>query len=255
MSQKSFLYFAVFCLSITVIYFSETKRYNDRYGYADAPQEAIEAENPISIANDAWRLFVGSRGYVDEKQALELAQKSIELVVEQGSKELLSTLENNLSVIYSCSINPEVRDVKSGEKVPKNYSDERTKDNLIWSIFLRQINLNEDISKNFYDTLTLENPFHPVAKYMEYMNGKLPESTEEAYEVLTASAKNGDADAAMRIGFKYECGFEQIDIDSAIQWYSEARSTYLAEKKFSEAISSLERINRLKMIKKAKKII
>ncbi len=255
MSKKSFLYFAVFCLSISVIYFSESKRYNERYGYADELQEQTEEENPILIANDAWSLFAGSHGYVDEKQALELAQKSIQLVGEQGNKRLLSVLENNLLVIYSCSFNPEVRNIQAGKKVPNNYSEARTKDNLSWSIFLRQINSIDDISKEFHDALILENPLHPVAKYMEYLDGKLPESSEEAYELLAASAKNGDADAAMRIGFKYECGFEFIDADAAIQWYSDARAIYLSEKKFSQAISSLERINRLKMLKQPQKLV
>lgn len=145
--------------------------------------------------------------------------------------------------------------IDSRGKAPSNFADARTKDNLIWSIFLRQINSNEDISKEFHDALILENPMHPVAKYMEYLDGKLPESPEQAYELLAASAKNGDADAAMRIGFKYECGFEYIDADAAIQWYSDARAIYLSEKKFSQAISSLERINRLKILKQPQKLV
>jgi hypothetical protein len=253
MSKKSFLYFVVFCLSIFVIYFSESKRHNERYGFDNGAEEFIEAENPISIANDGWRLFVGSRGFVDEKQALDLTKQAIQLLVEQGSTELLSALENNLSVIYSCSLNPEVRDIKLGKEAPKNYLDERTKSNLIWSIFLRKFPVKENISKDFHDALILENPQHPVARYMEYLDGNLPESTEEAYEVLEAAVKNGDADAAMQIGFKYECGFESTNIQLAIQWYSDARSLYLTEKKFSEAISSLERINRLKLITQTKK--
>ncbi len=253
MSKKSILYLAAFCLSVFMLYFSEAKRHNERNGLEAESQESIEAESPISLANEGWSLFVGSLGYVDEKQALELTQRALQLLDNKDSTDLFSAIENNLSVIYSCSINPEVRNIEFGKKALSNYFDDKSKSNLIWSIFLRKISSKENISKEFHDALILESPQHPVARYMEYLDGNLPESTVDAYDVLQASAKNGDADAAMQIGFKYECGFESTDIELAIQWYSDARRLYLMEKKFSEAISSLARMNRLKLIAHTKK--
>lgn len=257
MSKKTFFYIAIFCLSIFVIYTIEIKPYIYTNEHTE-PFNDANSEDPILIANNAWRHFVGDSDAVNEKLALEETLRAIKLIGENGNKELIDILNNNISVFYSCSIDSEVRNIRNGDNLRDQYLSERSKENLIWSIFLRRIKLEENIDDVAHDVLALIElyfPSHPVKKYMGYLGGKLPKSPEIAYKVLKSSALRGDPDAAMHIGYKYECGFETIDIDEAMKWYEIARKIYEKDENFDKAISSFERINRLMIIKEQNGLI
>ena len=223
------------------------------------PNEALGKVKPrktdgeIAIANDAWFLFVGRKGYVNEKLALEKTLMAIELLKNSGDEVVLSVVVNNLSVIYGCSINENVRDLEKKLDLHRDYSDERSQDNLIWSVFLKKTEFSNDISQEFYRMLATDFPSHPVKKYMDYLGKVLPQDTNAAYELLKIRANSGDADAAMRYGYRYECDFAEVDVDEAIQWYSKANKLYEKNKLNSKEInSSGERLKRLQLIKNGK---
>jgi hypothetical protein len=210
-------------------------------------------DDAISIANDAWQHFVGRKGYVNEQLALEKTLQAIELLKNHDNEIVLSVVVNNLSVIYGCSINTSVRSLDKKLDLNRDYGDERSQDNLIWSIFLRKMEFNKDISQEFSKMLLDEFPSHPVKKYMDDLGKKLPQDTNAAYEVLKARANLGDADAAMRYGYRYECDFPEVDIDEAIKWFKLANNLYSKNKlNVKEINSSKERLQRLELIKNKK---
>ena len=49
-----------------------------------------KTDDAIAIANDAWNLFVGRKGYVNEKLALEKTLIAIELLKNSGDEVVLS---------------------------------------------------------------------------------------------------------------------------------------------------------------------
>jgi hypothetical protein len=222
---------------------------NEAYGKV----KPRKTDDPIAIANDAWNLFVGRKGYVNEKLALEKTLIAIELLKNSGDEVVLSVVVNNLSVIYGCSINENVRNLEKKLDLKRDYSDERSQENLIWSVFLKKTEFNTDISKEFHRMLETDFPSHPVKMYMDYLGKVLPQDTNAAYELLKIRANSGDADAAMRYGYRYECDFAEVDVDEAIQWYKKANKLYEKNKLNSKEInSSRERLKRLQSIKNGK---
>ena len=222
---------------------------NEAYGKSK-PRKKDDA---IAIANDAWHLFVGKKGYVNEKLALEKTLTAIEMLKNNSDEIVLSVVVNNLSVIYGCSIDESVRNLEKKLDLNRDYSDERSQDNLIWSVFLKKTEFNKDISQEFYRTLEADFPSHPVKRYMDDLGKVLPQDTNAAYEVLKIKANLGDADAAMRYGYRYECDFAEINVDEAIQWFKMANKFYDKNKlNVKEFNSSKERLQRLQLIKNGK---
>ena len=212
-----------------------------------------QIDDAIAIANDGWHHFVGKKGYVNEQLALEKTLTAIELLKNKDEEVVLSVVVNNLSVIYGCSINDNVRSLEKKLDLNRDYSDERSQENLIWNVFLKKIEFKKDISQEFLKMLEDDFPLHPVKTYMDYLGKVLPKDTNAAYEVLKTKANLGDADAAMRYGYRYECDFAEVDVDEAIQWFKLANNLYGKNKlKIKEFNSSKERLQRLQLIKNRK---
>ena len=220
---------------------------------ADGKSKSKKIDNAIAIANDGWHHFVGKKGYVNEQLALEKTLTAIELLKNKDEEVVLSVVVNNLSVIYGCSINSKVRSLEKKLELNRDYSDERSQENLIWNVFLKKIEFKKDISQEFLRMLEDDFPLHPVKTYMDYLDKVLPKDTNAAYEVLKTKANLGDADAAMRYGYRYECDFAEFDVDEAIQWFKMANNLYGKNKlKIKEFNSSKERLQRLQLIKNRK---
>ena len=212
-----------------------------------------ESINPSSLISAGWRHFIGANGIVDEKKAFDLTLGGIQLLRKETQKRAISHGKNNLSVFYLCAQNPLVRNVTMGEQFNQDLNDSNSIDNLIWAVFVQRREVKD--FPLFYDLLKNEFPAHPVKKYIDSLNGRLPESTEQAYAVLEKFANSGDSSAAMRIGYRYECYYSNADILVAIGWYRRAKQLYEeANIKTPErtVMSINDRIQRLILISEGK---
>ena len=183
-----------------------------------------ESIDPASLISDGWRHFIGANGIVDEKKAFDLTLGGIQLSNQETQKRAISVGKNNLAVYYLCAQNPLVRDVAKGEEFNQDFKDSMSIDNLVWAVFVQRRGVKDFAL--FYQFLKNEVPAHPVNKYVDSLNGKLPESVDQAYAVLEKFATNGDPAAAMRIGYRYECYYPNPDINLAIAWYKKAKELY-----------------------------
>lgn len=223
----------------------------------DQPQQENnkpKAINPSVFISDGWKYFIGENNYVDEKKAYDYTLAAINLLDDSSSnKRILSIAKNNLLVIYSCSLNKSVRNILQADNYPQDYIDSNSIDNLIWAVFLQRKTIASDKIAQFYKIVREEHSTHMVNKYWEQLKGIAPNTIESAYVFLKQQAENGDAEASMRYGYAFECGFETTNLDEAIKWFSKARELYAKDPTAINRLKSIEdRIKRLELIKQNK---
>ena len=207
--------------------------------------------NASLLVNDAWGFFSGKNGIVDEKKAFDYNQIAIKTLVDEKDKEALSVAKNNLSVLYLCAIDPSVRDTKIGFSYNQDLNDPYSIDNIIWNAFTYLRPINDP--KKFYEIIRRDFPNHPVNNYIDKLNGIAPLNQEAAYKFLTEMAEAGDPYAALRVGYRYECYFDKIDINEAIRWYSLSKELHTKNGSNERTLQSVEvRINRLILIRDGK---
>ena len=209
----------------------------------------VQEADSRTLINEGWRAFVGSDGFVDEKNALRYTLTAIDRLKDKTSdadRRLLSLAQNNLTVIYLCAVSPNVRDVVAGINYQPDLDSSFAMDNFIWAVFLRRESVENPAE---FNKIILEFfPDHPVTRYMSSLGGKLPTDVQAAYDFLIDMSKAGDPNAAMRLGFRQECGFSATNIEEAILWYGRARDLQVAIGANPRVLKGIEdRINRLKL--------
>lgn len=209
----------------------------------------IQAASNRTLINEGWYAFIGANGFVDEKNALRYTLAAIDRLKDQTSdadKRLLSYAQNNLTVIYLCAVSPNVRDIVAGINYQPDLNSYFAIDNFIWAVFLRRESV-ENLAE--FNTAILKFfPDHPVTRYVSSLGGKLPTDVQAAYDFLTDMSMAGDPNAAMRLGFRQECGFSDTNIEEAILWYGRARDLQVAIGANPQVLKGIEdRIKRLKL--------
>ena len=207
----------------------------------------------ISLIDEGWQSFIGARGIVDEMKAVDLTLEGIKALDPDVQPRVLSTGRNNLSVFYLCAQDPRIRDYRKGTDLSSRseISDNFSLDNAIWSVYLQRQSVQD--LPGFYRFVKKEVPAHPVNRYIEALDGKGPDSSEQAYAVLERFANIGDPNAALRIGYRYECYDRAPELNLAISWYRKAKDLYEQNNASNARIKSVaDRINRLVMISEGK---
>lgn len=218
---------------------------------SEAPKPPLELQpfDPGAAINEGWSVFVGRSGVVDEKRAFDLTLGGIKSLDPSSHARVISVGMNNLSVFYKCAQDRKVRDYVKGENLSeqRGLNDFYSLDNLVWSVFLLRGRV--DNRAQFFKDLKSKWSEHPVNQYVDFLGGKAPESVDHAYSILTQFADRGDAHAALRLGFRYECSDLEPDITTALRWYEKSRDLYLRGNASEQRIKSVsDRINRLRLI-------
>jgi hypothetical protein len=255
--NKFSLLFLVLLATINFYSFSQTKgglppiKNESKIDLLEKENDKPKLINPSGLINEGWSYFIGENNFVDEKKAYDYTLAAVNLIDKSpANAKVLSIAKNNLSVIYLCSINKSIRNTLKGEKYSQDFNDDYSIDNLIWATFLKRTPLANDKVEEFYKIVRDTYPAHLINKYMRRLNGIPPNSIESAYSFLKQQALNGDAEASLRFGFSFECAFDLISLDEAIEWYNNARDIYAKDQSNKNRLSSIEkRIKRLQLIK------
>ena len=218
---------------------------------SETPKAPLELKpfDPGAAINEGWSVFIGRSGVVDEKRAFDLTLGGIKSLDQSINARIISVGMNNLSVFYKCAQDRRVRDYFKGESLneQRRLNDFYSSDNLVWSVFLLRGRV--DNTAQFFKELKSKWREHPVNKYVDFLGGKAPESVDHAYSILTQFADTGDADAALWLGFRYECSDLEPDIATALRWYEKSRDLYLRDNASEQRIKSVsDRINRLRLV-------
>jgi TPR repeat protein len=215
----------------------------------------FEPIDPNSLINDGWRSFIGVNGAVDEKKALDLTLRAIDLMNPKEHERSISIAWNNLAVFSLCAQDPRVRDFRKGMEInsARDYSDSMSLDNLAWGVYLQRDSVKNPTE--FYVALKKNWPTHPVNRYVDSLGGKAPESSEQAYAVLERFANDGDPHAAMRIGYRYECYDRSPEPQLAVNWYKKAQDLHERNNASERTIRvTSDRIKRLVLILEGKMV-
>lgn len=213
---------------------------------------ATETEQPFdpsALVREGWAAFIGSDGVVDERRAFNLTLEAINTLSPMLYSLELDVAKNNLSVFYLCATDLSVRDYQKGIAYAdfSSFVSNLSQDNFVWGVFIKRHQVRDEAE--FYQLIKTKRPTHPVNKYIDFLNGKPPDSAGHAYSILERFASEGDPYAATRMGFRFECSDKQPDIPLALSWYRKARSLHEKSSAPSSRIKSLsDRINRLALI-------
>jgi hypothetical protein len=225
----------------------------------------ISPKEAEALINQGWREFVGAQGMVNERRALDLTLRGINAIKEEAIKGLSTSLAddvrrtrsvglNNLSVFERCAVDGRIRASSENQnrEARQEYNDNFSLDNAVWDVYLRRtkISAKED---EFIQFMRDKVSSHPINRYLVKLGGRLPASADEAYRVLEGFATDGDAEAALRIAFRFECREEPPQLQQSITWYETAISN--SEKTASSpwlSFGAKERLQRLRLIQAGK---
>lgn len=223
--------------------------------------EAISPKEAEALINQGWREFVGTQGLVNESRAFNLTLRGVNAVNEEAVKGLSTSIAsdarrtrsvglNNLLVFARCAVNRRIRISSENETSQKaqEYHDDFSVNNAVWDVYLRRtkIKASED---DFINFMRERVGSHPINRYLFKLGNRLPDSVDQAYQVLEDFAKDGDADAALRIAFRHECREDSPQLQQAIIWYEVAISN--SEKAADSPwliYGAKERLQRLRLI-------
>jgi hypothetical protein len=200
------------------------------------------------LINNAWLLFTGKNGNINEGEAIRMMQSGIAMATNEGNENARSIGKNNLGAIYSCAYDVKFRDVKLGGKL---ISDEFGKnkfsdDNYLWDVFKNNIKVNQE---QFFVSFRDRYSDHIIWKYIESNKNRLPNNRNEAIKILEVAANNGDWVAAQRLGFIYECDLDKLDLIRASKWMKlslQNASQYGANEREKNSIQN--RLNRYSIL-------
>jgi hypothetical protein len=221
----------------------------------------ISPKEAEALINQGWREFIGAQGIVNERKAFDLTLRGINAIKEEAIKGLSTSLAddvrrtrsvglNNLSVFERCAVDGRIRvSSKNQSKVGhQEYKDSFSIENAIWDVYLKRTKISVT-EEEFIEFVRERASSHPINRYLAKLGNRLPESSDEAYRVLEGFAADGDAEASLRIAFRFECREEPPQIQLAISWYEKAISTY--EKSADSpwlTFGAKQRLQRLKLI-------
>lgn len=214
------------------------------------PNDDIEKwHQAIESINSGWGMFIGEHGYVDELEAVKRTLWGYQALIKLKEKDIeaISVAQNNISVFLQCAYDPSIKDISMALGLKQSYEDTYSRKNLFWEVFLRK---RDDFSiVDLRNMAKGENATHPVMNYLADLNWQLPATTDVAYQFVRVKALMGDAAAAERMAYFYECSAKFVDVDSALSWYRAADMFYAKNKDFKSALSVLDRIKRLELLK------
>lgn len=226
-------------------------------------ENAFEIDDSIKnlpayqLVNLGLGLFDGRDGKVDEKAAYEYTKYGLQKALcdlqknFSGNSHIVQGALNNIGVFHCCSAEPSIRNWN----LSNAYFDEAYKyegssivpSNIVLSNFLSQFFLRERYLNN-EEVIKLAEKLNYNHKVFKYLNklGRLPKNTQEAISFLVDEAKLGDPDAALWIGYRFECSPQKLNF-SAIEWYklSLNNSVYGSET-YKAATRRLQRLELLK---------
>jgi len=214
------------------------------------PNDDVEKwRKAIESINSGWGMFIGEDGYVDEVEAVKRTFSGYKalLKLKERDAEAISVALNNISVFLQCAYDPSIKNIDLALGLKQKYEDSYSRKNLFWEVFLRR---RDDFSiVDLRNMAKGENASHPVMNYLADLNWQLPATSDMAYQFVRIKALMGDAAAAERMAYFYECSAKLVDVDSALSWYRAADMFYAKNKDFESALSVLDRIKRLELLK------
>jgi hypothetical protein len=225
----------------------------------------ISPEEAQALISQGWREFVGAQGIVNERRALDLTLRGINAIKEEAIKGLSTSLAddvrrtrsvglNNLSVFERCAIDKRIRLSAENQtrETRQEYKDGFSIDNGIWDVYLRRTKISAS-DDEFIKYIREQKSSHPINRHITKLGNRLPESIDEAYRVLEEFAADGDAEASLRIAFRFECLEEPPQIQQSITWYERAISNYEKATSSQRRIDSARaRLQRLRLIQSGK---
>ncbi len=220
---------------------------------AGKAKSATPPINPNLLINEGWAAFIGSNGLVDEKKAFDLTLGGINSLDPSLHSKAIDVGRNNLSVFYFCAIDRRVRDYEKGIAMSSSLDlgSDYSQDNFVWGVFFKREQVKDQTA--FFRVLKANWPTHPVNTYLDSLGGRAPDSPDHAYQIVERAANEGDPNAAMRMGYRYECYDNEPNLPLALLWYKKARSLHeQASSSTSRIKSTNDRINRIALISDGK---
>ena len=209
----------------------------------------------VAYINLSWQNFIGNNKPVNEQAALTIVQLAIAQLALIDSYEadmLKSVANNNLGVIYNCSVDKNVRDKDQGRVA--NSRIETLLDfhieNVFWDRFWGE-KWEDLISTPEQRRAVIEKGESSWAiEYKSLHPDKVPlEVLTLAYEA-TPFGQQTHAEAALQLAYYFECRSEPQDLDLAIDWYRKAIDA--VEENSDLTLKSRERLRRLLFFKPQK---